>query len=248
MNPPRDLRVAIGFLTRVPVGDVSASGQRTVRLVDAVPWFPIVGAGIGAVQGLIWWLLAGTTSATLAAAVATATMLLVTGAFHHDGLADIADAFGGGWTVDQRFEILKDSRLGTYGTSALTCAIVIEIAAIASMGRADAFRAIVVAAAIGRACALVTMLVAPVAGDGLGASYMRDLSTVPVLVGVAAAVVLAAIFSPVLVVWPVVAAALAALAVVALAVRKIGGVTGDVLGAISVVATLASLVATAALA
>ena len=175
-----------------------------------------------------------------------AAALLITGAFHHDGLADIADAFGGGWTVEQRFEILKDSRLGTYGTSALTIAILIEVATVASFDAPTGFRAIIAAHALGRSAALVAMVLAPVAGDGLGASYTRELSTLRVVVGTAVGIAIAVWLSPVLFVWPLIAASIATCAVVLLAVRKIGGVTGDVLGAIAVCATIGSLVATAA--
>lgn len=250
MRPHHDLRVAIGFLTRVPVGDVSNGDPSSVRLASAVPWFPLVGAAVGLVQGLAWLGLAEVVSPLLAAALATAVALLITGAFHHDGLADMADAFGGGWTVEQRFEILKDSRLGTYGTAALGLALLIEVAAIADVGAADPFDAlgaIVTAHAVARCAALIAMLAAPVAGDGLGASYMRDLSPVAVGIGIGAGVVVAALASPVLIVGPLIGAAIAGLLVVALSVRKIGGVTGDVLGAIVVCTLLASLIVTAAL-
>ena len=246
VQPIRNLRVAIGFLTRVPVGDVSNGDPSSVRMADAVPWFPVVGAGIGLVQGAIWRGSAEALSPLVAASLATAVALLVTGAFHHDGLADIADAFGGGWSVEQRFEILKDSRLGTYGTSALAMALVIEVATVASLEPQAGFRALVVAHTLGRVVALVVMVTAPVAGDGLGASYTKELSVLRVALGVAIGIAIAAILSPVLVVWPLLAVGLAATGVVVLAMRKIGGVTGDVLGAITVCATVASLIVTAA--
>ena len=83
-------RVAVGFLTRIPVGDPSAGGSREVKVGRAVPWFPIVGALIGATQGGVWWLLAQGTTPLVAAAVSTTVAALITGAFHHDGLADMA--------------------------------------------------------------------------------------------------------------------------------------------------------------
>ncbi len=246
VSPIRDLRVAAGFLTRVPVGDVSARGASPVHLANAVPWFPVIGAGVGLVHAGVWRGSVEVLSPLVAASLATAVALLVTGAFHHDGLADIADAFGGGWNVEQRFEILKDSRLGTYGTAALAMALITEVATVASFEPSVGFRALIVAHAVSRAAALAAMVLAPMAGDGLGASYAQDLSVVRVGFGIAVGVVLAVVLSPVLFVWPLVGAAVAALAVVALAVRKIGGVTGDVLGAVTVCAGVAALVATAA--
>ena len=187
MQPVRDLRVAVGFLTRIPVGDVAAGDPSRVRIAASVPWFPIVGAGIGLTVGGVWRGATEVVPPVLAAALAVAFALLITGAFHHDGLADIADAFGGGWTVEQRFEILQDSRLGTYGTASLCMALLIEVVALASLTPSQGFGALVAAHALGRSAALGAMMLAPMAGSGLGASYMKELSTVWSLVGVAAA-------------------------------------------------------------
>lgn len=242
MKPLHDLRVAIGFLTRVPVGDVGSN----VKMSAAVPWFPVVAGVIGLVHAGVWRGMVEVTSPLLAAAIATAAALLVTGAFHHDGLADCADAFGGGWTVEQRFEILKDSRLGTYGTASLATALLIEVAAVASLSPDDGFGGVVAAHIIGRCVAMMAMLLAPVGGDGLGAAYMRDLSWVWSSVGIAAGLAAVWFVSPVLFVWPVLAGCVAGAAVVALSIRKIGGITGDALGAIAVCAMLAALTATVA--
>lgn len=247
MRPLTDLRVAVGFLTRVPVGDVSRGDPASVRVADAVPWFPLVGALIGLVHGAAWRGLVEVLAPLPAAAVATAVALAITGAFHHDGLADMADAFGGGWTVEQRFEILKDSRLGTYGTAALAMALMIEVTAVAELSPNEGLWALVAAHAIGRAAAVITMMVAPVGGDGLGASYATELSKPAAMIGGAVAVAVMVIASPVMPVWPLVGAAVATFAVMVLAVRKVGGFTGDVLGAITVAATVTCIVITAAL-
>lgn len=239
----RSLWVALGFLTRIPVGDPSRGGTKPVRMAAAVPWFPVVGLLIGVIQGLLWRGLTEITTPLLAATLSVAAVALLTGAFHHDGLADIADAFGGGWTVEQRLEILKDSRLGTYGTSALVLAYGTEIAALAALDPTTGGRAVLAAHVLGRGIAVAVMLVAPVGGDGLGASYMTDLrpftGTVAVVFSVALAV--AALGSTAWTSIPL--AAVAAVLVTVLAIRKIGGVTGDVLGAVHVMAALAVLVA-----
>lgn len=218
-----------------------------MRLASAVPWFPLVGALIGLVHGAAWRGLSEVMAPLPAAAVATAVTLLITGAFHHDGLADMADAFGGGWNFEQRFEILKDSRLGTYGTSALAVALIVETATVAELSPTDGLWALVGAHSIGRAVAVLTMLTAPVAGDGLGAAYATELSKPIAVLGVVAGVVVMVITSPVMPVWPLIGAVGATVAVVALSIRKIGGFTGDVLGAITVLATLTCLVVTASL-
>ena len=122
----RSLRAAVVFLTRIPIG-VGRNGPPP--LSQTVPWFPIVGAFIGGLVGLIYFGLSQVLPGTVAAAVAISFGVAVTGAFHIDGLADCADAFAGGATVERRFEILQDSRLGTYGTVAVALVLLIEVAA-----------------------------------------------------------------------------------------------------------------------
>lgn len=242
MSPLGSLRVAFGFLTRIPVGDPSAGGTREVKVASAVPWFPIVGALIGGAQAGVWWLLVQGTTPLVAAAVSTAVAALITGAFHHDGLADIADAFGGGWTVEQRMEILKDSRLGTYGTSAVVLAFGLEIAALSSFEPTQGAFAVVAMHSLGRGLAVLAMLRSSVAGDGLGAAYMSDIPRVPAMLAVIVSGIVAAacLGSSALAIVP---AMFSALIVVALSHRKIGGITGDVLGAITVVSGVVLLVA-----
>lgn len=236
------LWVAVGFLTRIPVGDPSRGGSRSINVGHAVPWFPFVGAGIGALQGGTWWLLAGHTSSLVAAAVSTAIALLITGAFHHDGLADMADAFGGGWDVQQRMEILKDSRLGTYGTTALVMALIVEVSTLASLEPRPGVLVVTSMHVVGRALSVGAMLVAPVGGDGLGATYVTQLSKPAAIVSVGVSLLGAGALLGGQA-WAIGPALLAGLAVVALSIRKIGGITGDVLGAVTVMSGVTMLVA-----
>ncbi len=241
-GPLHGLWVAAGFLTRVPVGDVSRGGSVEVDTARAVPWFPVIGLLIGTAHGGTYYVASEFVAPVVAAVLALAASLLVTGAFHHDGLADIADAFGGGWDVEQRMEILKDSRLGTYGVSALSIALILDVAAVSQLSPANGLRALMVAHCLGRAAALGAMVLAPTAGDGMGASYMDRLSTPAVAMGILAAVAASNLAAPEYWLLAVAAAAFAAACVVALAIRKIDGVNGDVLGAVTVVAGLAVLV------
>src|SRR5258706_6058489 len=148
----RGLRAAITFLTRVPVGDCDAD------IATAPPWFPFVGALVGALVGVVfvgtWHLVAPAVAAVLAVAVGA----LVTGAFHHDGLADTADAFGGGWSPAQRLEIMKDSRHGTYGVITIVLVVVAQVTALATLGPAQGFAALVAAHTLRRAGAVALML------------------------------------------------------------------------------------------
>jgi adenosylcobinamide-GDP ribazoletransferase len=236
------LWVAAGFLTRIPVGDVSRAGRIEVDMAKAVPWFSVVGLAIGAAVGSVYVVALEFFAPVVSASLALAATMLITGAFHHDGLADMADAFGGGWTIEQRMAIMKDSRLGTYGTTALALSLVIEVAAVSQLDARDGFFALLVAHSLARAIAVGAMILAPSAGDGMGASYVERLSPLraafAILVGVGAA----ALLSPTFPLVTIGAAVVPAIAVVALAVRKIGGLTGDVLGAVVVLSTLAILI------
>src|SRR5215208_1067890 len=123
---------ALQFLTRIPIRHTDAPVTRAAM----APWFPVVGAVVGALvggvaAGLQYWL-----APFAAATVAVAAGMLVTGAFHEDGLADLADAVAGGSTRERRFEILEDSRLGTYGTAALASSVLVRAAALTALAAA----------------------------------------------------------------------------------------------------------------
>lgn len=236
---------AIQFLTRIPAPTRAAVPHERV-----VPWFPVVGLLVGAIVGGAAAGLGELMPTSVAAAVAIVVGLLVTGAFHEDGLADVADAFGGGWTPEQRFEILRDSRHGTYGVSALTGSIVVRIMAVATLAApAAAFAGLVAAHVLGRTAAVGAMaVVAPARTSGLGADTARRMRpgalAATLVAGVAIATAAAGWWAA-----PMAAAAVVGTTAVAwLAVRKIGGLAGDVLGAVEQVVECLVLVVAAAIA
>jgi adenosylcobinamide-GDP ribazoletransferase len=230
---------ATQFLTRIPI-----RLRREPDVAASVPWFPLVGALIGGAVGGTAAGLWHVVPPLVAAAVAVAIGLLITGAFHEDGLADVADAFGGGWTIQRRLEILKDSRHGSYGVAALCSSIVVRVLCLGSLpGPAAMFGAAVAAHAIGRAAAVGLMGVAPLATrEGLGADYGQVATPMRTIVGVLSGLVLGALT----VGWwvaPLAAAAIVSIGALRwLAMRKIGGISGDVLGACEQVAECLSLV------
>ena len=239
------LLAALQFLTRVPI-----RLRREPSLDATVAWFPVAGAAIGAAVGGVAAGLWQVTPPLVAAAVAVSAGLLITGAFHEDGLGDVADAFGGGWTVARRMEILKDSRHGTYGVAAMCTSIVIRIVALGSLpGPAVMFASTVAAHTMARVAAVVmagTMQLAT--HSGLGADYGRSTSLGRATMSMAAGTVITAVAIG----WWV--APLAAVAFVAatttgaLARRKIDGISGDVLGACEQVAECLCLVVLSGLA
>jgi adenosylcobinamide-GDP ribazoletransferase len=156
----RLLAVAVGFLTRVPVPRMTI-GPDDLRRASAL--FPLVGlgvAGIGVVFRAAVAPLWGTTVATVAAIVA---VVLVTGAFHEDGLADTADGLWGGWTPAERLAIMRDSRIGTYGTVALIAAFSLRLALLLPLGLADFARALACAHVLARASSLLLARLLPAA-------------------------------------------------------------------------------------
>jgi adenosylcobinamide-GDP ribazoletransferase len=242
---PSGFVAAVQFLTRIPIRSARGGGE----LWRAVVWFPVVGALIGAVVGGVAAGLGELVPMVVAAAVAVLFGVAVTGAFHEDGLADTADALAGGWTRERRLEILDDPRHGSYGVAALCGSIVVRVVAVASLGPWDAFTGLVAAHSLARGVAVVAMGVVPLAKpDGLGAGYARSVTKGRAALAGLVAVAIAALATG----WwagPLAAAAVVAAAVVAyFALRAIGGITGDVLGAIEQLAECAVLVVVVGLA
>jgi adenosylcobinamide-GDP ribazoletransferase len=201
---------------------------------------------IGAVGGLAYWLMHHVgLPPLLGASWALAAMMLATGAFHEDGLADAADGFGGGRTLERKLEIMRDSRIGTYGALALGLSVLIRIGALSALGRPGlVLGALVAAGMLGRGGMIVTLLfLRPARADGMAAG-MSDIPRWGAVVGLALVVLAALICLPVK--SALVATILglgAALAVAKLAQEQIGGHTGDILGAVEVIVECVTLTA-----
>lgn len=234
---------AAQFLTRVPIRLRSAPD-----LGRSIPWFPTIGALVGVAVGAVAAGMMELVPPTVAAAVAVLFGVLLTGAFHEDGLADTADAFGG-WTPERRREILKDSRHGSYGVAAMCATVLLRVVCVASLGPATAFASLVAAHALGRGAAVGVMgTAAPLPEPGLGADAARTVTRSRALVGVASAIAFTALATG----WwaaPFALAALAGAVVIALVARRsFGGVSGDLLGAVEQVAECLVLVVATGLA
>lgn len=121
---------ALTFLTRIPVGRAL---PEPAALQWAPAWFPVIGYALGFVASLVFVGLGGA-GHWVAAATSVTVLALLTGAFHEDGLADTADALGGSWDREKMFTILKDSRIGSFGATALILAFLLRAAALAKLG------------------------------------------------------------------------------------------------------------------
>ena len=221
----------------------------TPSALAAPPWFPVVGAMIGAAGGGVYVAARHGLPPTVASALAIACGLLITGAFHNDGLADMADAFGGGWTKERRMEILKDSRHGTYGVVSLVIVLIIQVASLASLSGRHGLLVLIAAEALARAGAIALMaLMTPVRADGLAASSTRSVSRLAIVIGIVSGVVITVASIGWWSIGALGAVVVGVGAVGSLAQRKIGGVVGDVLGAAEQVAFTGVLVVCVALA
>ncbi len=109
--------VALAFFTRIPVPKNTPFSKE--RLNKANRYFAVVGLIVGGISGLVFYGASFFFTQTIAAGLAIAASVLLTGAFHEDGFADVCDGFGGGWDTEKKLDIMKDSRLGTYGATGL---------------------------------------------------------------------------------------------------------------------------------
>jgi adenosylcobinamide-GDP ribazoletransferase len=236
-----DCKVALAFLTRLPVHEPRA--WRDLDLAASVPLFPVVGALIG-LAGAIGYALATWLGLPPwpAAAIALATTIWLTGALHEDGLADVADGFGGGRTREDKLRIMRDPRVGSYGAIALVLAVLARAGALAALAAPWAVgAALVTAGAASRAALPPVMASLPNARtDGLAAGAGRPhplRATAAVLVAALVAIVLLGEAAPA----ALLGGAAGALAIALLARRQIGGYTGDVLGAVQQLAEIGVL-------
>ncbi|WP_420451031.1 adenosylcobinamide-GDP ribazoletransferase [Ilumatobacter sp.] len=243
---PNGLIGAIQFLTRVPLRSSAAADPAAT-----IAWFPVVGALIGTVVGLVAAGAMHVVAPTVAASLAVLTGVALTGAFHEDGLADTCDAMGG-WTTARRREILLDSRLGTYGVAALAGSILVRVASVATLGPAAALAAPVAAHAVGRGAAVAVMASAAhrrsARPDGLGADHIHSLSGRRAAAAGVATVAIGAVAIGWWLVPATVAVALGAAVVVVVARRALEGINGDVLGAVEQVGECLVLVVVSGLA
>jgi adenosylcobinamide-GDP ribazoletransferase len=251
-HPPPALLHQFGaawtLLTRLPW---PLAGAFELAAVGRGVWaFPLIGAILGTLAGGIYWLAReGGLPALVAAALAIGFLALASGALHEDGLADTADGFGGGRSREEKLAIMRDSRTGAYGVLALVIVTLIRIAALAAVGGAEGFAGLAAAAALSRGVAALPMtLLPPARSEGLGYGAGRAPTLAACVALVVAAGLATAFAAGYGLPWPLLGAAIAATLVVAalvavLALRHIGGFTGDVLGAVILTGEAAALAA-----
>jgi adenosylcobinamide-GDP ribazoletransferase len=243
----RDLQIAAAFLTRLPIRQQEPAGLSA--LGRAARCFPLVGLGIGLVAGVAYAVaIEFALPPILAAVLAVAAAIVVTGALHEDGLADTADGFGGGADREAKLRIMRDSRIGTYGVIALILVLAAQIAALSALSDSDDVAALlIVCHAASRALLVPVMhLEPPARGDGLAVSAGRP-SPATTLWALGIAGVVALIFAGFYGIVASLIGAVVAWVIVWIARRQIGGITGDVLGSVQQATAIAMLLALVAL-
>lgn len=231
-----DFLAAIAFLTRLPVGRWFAPDAKQVARSER--WFPLVGALLGCIYGGAVWLCAPYFSPLVVAILICALDAWLTGAMHLDGLADTADGFGGGSSREDVLRIMRDHAIGSYGAVAVVLAIGLKAAAVAALiGFGRAISALVVACVLGRWSAVLLSVMHPYArppaADGrlTAGSPARFVGRTELVIATASAIALSVVCGG----WRGAAACgLAAAASMSWGWRcrrRIGGVTGDTLGA-----------------
>jgi adenosylcobinamide-GDP ribazoletransferase len=213
---------AFQFLTIVPVrSSTAAPGQSAL-------FFPFVGAVLGAAGGVLLQALQSFLSPSLAALLVVAFWAVLTGGLHEDGFADVADAFRAGRPREKILSILKDSRIGAHGALALILISIVRWQALSSFA-GDPVRSLSAVLAVSRTSLVGLAWISPPAGDGLGFEFSRTLSGATAVAAIVQALFLAYVGGAGTILFAL--AILMVLTARKYFVSRIGGVTGDCLGA-----------------
>ncbi|MDH3667894.1 MAG: adenosylcobinamide-GDP ribazoletransferase [Paracoccaceae bacterium] len=230
---------ALGFLTRLPVPPWVGWGPG--RLAVASRYFVLAGAAIGAVGGMIFWLASLLLPTALAAGLALAASTWLTGALHEDGLADCADGLGARDRA-RILEIMRDSRTGAYGVLALIFSAGLRWSALTLLGPCAGALALVLGGGIGRmAMVPATAYWRYVREDGSGDDIADGAGVPEIAIAAGTALVLALIGGWAGLLALIIAGGLCAVFLVRVAAR-IGGYTGDVMGASAQIGEIAVLI------
>lgn len=222
--------IAVQFLTRLPVPRSLNSTETDIG--KAAAFFPLVGVIVGGGAALVFLGLQRVLPLPVCVFCSIVFAALITNGFHEDGLADSFDGFGGGWTKDRVLEIMRDSRIGTYGTLALIFVILGKLNFLSALPHGQIWRWLIVAHTAGRWTILPLCAWLPYARDeGQGKLVARQVGALEIITGTITLLLVFLLLS-----WP---AALAAFLVTGLVTllsglyyrARLQGITGDCLGA-----------------
>jgi adenosylcobinamide-GDP ribazoletransferase len=231
----QDLLRAVQFCTRIPVPAVPYDPTALPR---SLKFFPVVGLGIGAAAALVQAIFSPHLARPLAALLVLSFLVLITGCLHEDALADAADGFGGGWTREKVLLIMRDSRIGSYGATALVLSLSARLLLLSAIPSWHIARYLIVAQVLCRWTTLPLSFALPSARaiegaptDGLGTVIARLTTPATLIGGTLVSVLIAFICLGRASIAPIAAACMVTLLSGLYYRRRIGGVTGDCFGA-----------------
>jgi adenosylcobinamide-GDP ribazoletransferase len=238
---------ALAFLTRIPL-----PGRATYTLDDIArsqAWFATVGLVIGGLLVAIDRLAMRALPDLSVDVIVVVALVAITGALHLDGLADSADGLFGGATPERRLDIMRDVHAGTYAIVAVTSVLALKWAGLAALPSNIRVEALLLVPCLSRAAMVLAIAAFPYTREeGIGASFREHAWPAAVVVAFATTVVAGATLMGVGGLYAVVAAAGCALAIGAIAIRLVGGMTGDLYGATVEITEAATLLFIAAFA
>jgi adenosylcobinamide-GDP ribazoletransferase len=229
---------AVRFFTRLPVP--AWVGHSAEMLNHSARYFTLVGLIVGLIGALVFALTSFFFPKTLAVLLAMAATILVTGAFHEDGWADMVDGFGGGWTRERTLEIMKDSRIGSYGAIALVLLLLAKFMALVELDMLLVAPALIAGHALSRLCATSVMHFLDYARDeGKAKPLATRISLGELAVAGFFGLIALVLLPPLSVITGVLLAAAATAWLTRKFHRRLGGYTGDCLGATQQLAEVA---------
>lgn len=239
-----ELRLAASFLTILPLIDERPASDEAVAASFA--WFPVIGFAIGIAMVAEDWLLAYLFGQVVRSVLIVASLVVITGGLHLDGLADAADAFGAGRNRDRALEILRDSRVGTFGAAAIFFDLTLKILALSTLAGGRRYAALIVATTLSRFAMVMVALSLPYLREsGAGTALLGDQSRLlRRKVAVIALIIMCGLMLSPFRAGAVLAYSIALLIafVIQLFYRRwLGGVTGDLLGACGEIVEIAVL-------
>ena len=222
---------AIRFFTRLPVP--GTIGQDSVALERAMRYFPAIGLIVGALAGLAFAVTSFFWPKTLAVLAAMGTAILVTGALHEDGWSDMVDGFGGGWDREKILAIMRDSCIGSFGAVALAMMLLVRFFALIEIDMLLVPVALIAGHAISRLCSTIVLHALDYARpEGKAKPFSNQLSKSDLVFATVTAILPVLLLPPSQFIAGLFLAALATAWLTRLFKRRIGGYTGDCLGAV----------------
>lgn len=230
MDVIQDVALAVQFMTRVPI---RSERLDPARLSRAAAWFPAVGLLVGGAAVLAYMFVVPHLARTLAALIAVFVMVMITGGLHEDALADCADAFGGGWTREDKLRIMKDSRIGSFGAVAMILSLTSRVLLLAMMPAGAVVGYLISAQVLARWTPLpLGALLKPAREhEGQGRRLAGATSWLTVALGTAIAIALTILILRASAWQPILTVAIVTGASGLYYKRRLGGITGDCMGA-----------------